>query len=62
MNCISITFVIMNNDVSEIRSKIIIGLHLSFDKLIEFKKRMHSEIIVSKDGKILHLKAEDFQK
>ena len=52
----------MNAKSLEIRSKVIEGLELTLERLIEFKKRINSKIIVSKDGKILHIAPEDFKK
>jgi hypothetical protein len=41
------------------REKILRGLELAYQRLIEFKKRKHSPIIVSRGGKILELDPEN---
>jgi len=56
------TFVSMNDNVTNIRLKIIEGLQVSFDRLIAFKKKINSKIVISKDGKIFYLKPEDFNR
>ena len=35
--------------------KIIEGLNLTYKRLIEFKKSKNSPLVVSKDGKVVHL-------
>ena len=55
-------FVIMDAKTLELRSKIIKGFELTFEKLIEFKKKINSKIVVSKNDKILYLNPEDFKK
>lgn len=47
------------NEVSDLRTKIIKGLDLTYKRLIEFKKNKNSPIIIEKDGKIIELSAED---
>lgn len=38
--------------------KIIVGLEMAYQKLIEFKKYKKTPIIISKDGKVVELNAE----
>lgn len=38
------------------QSKILEGMDKVYVKLIEFKKRMNSELVVLKDGKIVRIK------
>ena len=37
------------------RSKIIKGLELAYQRMVEFKKSKNSPIVVSKDGKVVKL-------
>lgn len=40
----------------ERRNKIIKGLNKSYEKMIEFKKKNNSEIVILRDNKIVRLK------
>lgn len=40
------------------REKILLGMDKVYDNLIAFKKRMNSDIVVLRDGKIIHIKPE----
>jgi len=40
------------------QTKILEGMDKVYDKLIEFKKKMNSEIVILKDGKIVRIKPE----
>jgi hypothetical protein len=42
--------------ISETGQKILKGLELSYERLIEFKKKMNSELVVLQDGKIVRIK------
>ena len=42
----------------ELRDKILLGLEKVYEKLIEFKKQKHTELVVIKDNKIIRLKPE----
>ncbi|MBK9255418.1 MAG: hypothetical protein IPM42_08025 [Saprospiraceae bacterium] len=44
-----------NNMISD-RDKILKAMDAVYDKLIEFKKRMNSEMVVMRDGKIIRIK------
>ena len=44
-----------NKELKEKRERIIRGLELTYQRLVEFKKLKNTPIIVSKDGKILEL-------
>lgn len=46
----------------ELREKIISGLELSFKKLVRSKSKEGKELIFSKDGKIVKVKAKDLEK
>jgi hypothetical protein len=39
-----------------LRNKIIKGLELTYERLIEFKKEKNSELVIIKDGKIVRVK------
>jgi hypothetical protein len=41
---------------TENQTKILEGMDKVYDKLIEFKKKMNSELIVLKDNKIVRIK------
>lgn len=49
----------MNEEIKEIREKILQGLELAFQRLVEQKKREDEELVFSKDGKIYKVKARD---
>ena len=49
----------MNEEIKEIREKILQGLELAFQRLVEEKKREDGELVFSKDGKIYKVKARD---
>lgn len=49
----------MNEEIKEIREKILQGLELAFRRLVEEKKREDGELVFSKDGKIYKVKARD---
>ncbi len=38
------------------QSKILEGMDKVYDRLIEFKKKMNSELVILKDGKIVRVK------
>jgi hypothetical protein len=50
----------MNN--KELREKIISGLELSFKRLVSSKSKEDKELVFSKDGKIVKVKARDLEK
>lgn len=43
----------------EFRNKILAGLHLAFERLVEQKKKTNSLLVVKRDGKIVHLKPDE---
>jgi hypothetical protein len=47
------------NKVEE-RNKIIRGLELTYQKLLAFKKRMGSSLVISKNGEILKISVEEY--
>jgi hypothetical protein len=44
----------------EERNKIIRGLELTYQKLLAFKKRMGSSLVISKNGEILKISVEEY--
>ncbi len=48
-------------NMDELREKIIIGLDLTWKKLLESKRKTNSELVFSKNGKIVKIKARDIK-
>ncbi len=46
----------------ELRDKIISGLELSFKRLVSSKSKEDKELLFSKDGKIVKVRAKDLEK
>ena len=46
----------------EIHNKILIGLKIAFDRLLEYKKNKNSELVIMRDNKIIKIKPVDFEK
>jgi hypothetical protein len=44
------------NYSSETNDKIIASMSLVYKKLVEYKRKINSELVVMKDGKIVHIK------
>ncbi len=42
----------------ELKEKIIKGLEVVYEKLIEFKKEKNSELVIMQEGKIVKIKPE----
>ena len=51
----------MNKDNNPIREKIIKGLELTHKKLIRHKKARNLELVISVNGKIIHIRPEDLR-
>ena len=50
----------MNDEkIIELREKILKGIQLAFEKLVLEKQRNNDELVFSKDGKIIYVKARD---
>jgi hypothetical protein len=47
-----------NDSDTELRTKILFGLNLVYERLIEFKKLKKSDLVVMKNGKIVRIKPE----
>ena len=50
---------IVKDKHEELVEKIQKGLELSYQKLIEFKKKNNSELVILRDNKIVKIKPED---
>lgn len=48
-------------NIKKQRKKIVEGLELTYKKLIEFKKRKNTPLIVSRDGKVIELDPKEAQ-
>ena len=42
--------------LKELRNRILTGLDLVYDRLLEFKRQKKSELVVLKDGQIVYVK------
>jgi hypothetical protein len=40
----------------EFRNKIIIGLEIAYEKMLEFKRQKNSELVIMRDNKIVRIK------
>lgn len=49
----------MTKKENDIREKIIIGLDLTYQKLIKLKKERNLDLVISDKGKIIRLHAKD---
>jgi len=47
------------NKVKELRNKIIEGIDLAYDRLLTAKQKDDSELVFSRNGKIVKIKAKD---
>lgn len=51
-----------NKKIIEIREKILKGIELAFEKLIKAKQMNNGDLVFSKDGKIIIIKANQLKK
>lgn len=52
----------MKNDLIKKESELILrGLELAYEKLVKFKKAKNSPLVVSRDGKIVEIPANEIQ-
>ena len=42
----------------ELREKVLKGLEIAYERLIQFKKEKNSELVIMKDGKVVSIKPE----
>jgi hypothetical protein len=52
----------INNNIIDLREKILKGIALAFDKLIQTKQKNNDELVYSKNGKIVFIKANELNK
>ena len=45
-------------EISKQQAKILAGMDKVYEKLIVFKKRMNSDLVVIKNNKVIHIKPE----
>ena len=48
-------------EIEEMREKILKGIALAYERLVEQKKKEDGELVFSKDGKIVTVKARDLK-
>ena len=51
-----------NKKIIELREKILRGIELAFEKLIDTKQKNNGEFVYSKDDKIIFIKANELKK
>ena len=51
-----------NDEIIELRVKILRGIELAFEKLVKTKQKDDGEFVYSKDGKIYFVKANEMAK
>jgi len=49
----------VRKELQDLEEKVIKGLEKSHKKMLQFKKQMNSPLIVSKEGKVVEIKAEN---
>lgn len=47
-----------NNNITANQNKIILGMDQVYDQLIEFKKKMNSELVLLEENKIIRVKPD----
>jgi hypothetical protein len=52
----------MDSNTSALRTKILKGIELAFQKLLEKKSKENGELVYCKDGQIIRIKAKDLLK
>jgi urease accessory protein UreE len=52
----------MNKETKDLRDKILLGVNLAVSRLIERKILSDGELVYSKDGKVIKIKARELQK
>jgi len=55
-------FKMVSPEIIDEKSKIVRGLELAFERLLEFKKQKNSPLIIMKDNKIIEVSADEFIK
>ena len=49
-------------ELQDFREKLIKGMSLSFQRLLELKKQKNSPLVISKDGKVVEVSVEEYLK
>jgi hypothetical protein len=49
-------------ELQDFREKLIKGMSLSFQRLLEFKKQKNSPLVISRDGKVVEISVEEYLK
>lgn len=49
-------------NIKEMREKILQGIELAYSRLLASKQKNDEELVISKNGKIITVKARDLQK
>ena len=49
----------MENNIALLRGKILKGIELAFQRLVEKKSKENGELVYCKDGQIIRVKAKD---
>jgi len=52
----------MENNTTTLRTRILKGIELAFQRLLEKKSKENGELIYSKNGKIVRIKAKELLK
>jgi hypothetical protein len=47
------------NEIKELKKRILAGIELAFRKLVETRSKEDGELVISKDGKIVKVKARE---
>lgn len=62
LHSIPITKLMNDKNIIELREKILKGIGLAYEKLIQSKLKTNDELVFSIDGKIVYIKARDLIK
>lgn len=47
-----------NNQLTELEKQVSEGLKRAYRKMVEFKKRKNTPLVISRDGKVVHIPAD----
>jgi hypothetical protein len=50
-----------SSEINKLKKRILAGIDLAFKKLVETKSKEDGELVFSKDGKIVRVKARELQ-
>ena len=51
----------IKEQLKELESQVALGLEKAYQRMVEFKKRKNSPLIVSKDGKVVEIAPENIR-